>query len=130
MFVSPVINKVLVYFQFEQQIMHWIWSFFSIWSISGNHWCFKPNLEQHNWRRTPRSIWKNLSLYMYMYVYIYTYICIYYLYIYICIYTIFIYLQRETGRKTDRYIDVVDRYFLSRKGKMIVTMKFSIFELV
>ena len=67
---------------------------------------------------------------MYMYVYIYTYICIYYLYIYICIYTIFIYLQRETGRKTDRYIDVVDRYFLSRKGKMIVTMKFSIFELV
>ena len=63
---------------------------------------------------------------MYIYIHIYVYI----IYIYICIYTIFIYLQREMGRKTDRYIDVVDRYFLSRKGKMIVTMKFSIFELV
>ena len=34
------------------------------------------------------------------------------------IYNIYISIKRETGSKTDRYIDVVDRYFLSRKGKM------------
>ena len=34
---------VLVYFQFGKLIMHWICSFFSIYSVFSNLWCFIPS---------------------------------------------------------------------------------------
>ena len=39
-FIWTVVNDVLVCFQFEQQMADWICSFFSIYSVSSNPWCF------------------------------------------------------------------------------------------